>query len=81
LDIGFHAELQEPGLLMQREKLKRSKSQGESTDAGDWGGPIRMSVEGPVMGPEKGIGSGGRIVWNNWKQDDFDRYDRHAVSN
>jgi len=31
---------------MQREKLKGSKPQGEGTDAGDWGGPTRMSIEG-----------------------------------
>lgn len=40
---------------MQREKLKRANSQGESTDAGDWGGPARMSVEGAVMGRSKGV--------------------------
>lgn len=45
---------------MQREKLKRSNPQGESTDAGDWGGPPRMSVEGPVMGSEQR----GRIRWS-----------------
>ncbi|GLS36905.1 hypothetical protein GCM10010869_24960 [Mesorhizobium tianshanense] len=45
---------------MQREKLKRAKPQGESTDAGDWGGPARMSVEGPVMGSEQR----GRIRWS-----------------
>lgn len=47
-------------LLMQREKLKRAKPQGKSTDAGDWGGLPRMSVEGPVMGPEQR----GRIRWS-----------------
>lgn len=44
---------------MQREKLKRAKPQGESTDAGDWGGPARMNAEDPVMGPEQR----GRIRW------------------
>lgn len=38
---------------MPREKLKRRKPQGESTDAGDWGGSPRMSVEDPVMGSEQ----------------------------
>ena len=34
-------------------EAQAEKPQGESTDAGDWGGPIRMSVEGSVMGPEQ----------------------------
>jgi hypothetical protein len=38
---------------MPREKLKRRKPRGESTDARDWGGPIRKSVEGLVMGSEQ----------------------------
>ncbi|MER8665552.1 hypothetical protein NKH34_31305 [Mesorhizobium sp. M1148] len=66
---------------MQREKLKRAKSQGESTDAGDWGGPARMSVEGAVMGRSKGVVSGGRIVEQLEREDDFGEYDRQAVSN
>jgi len=41
-------------LLMPREKLKRRKPQGESTDVGDWDGPPRMNVEDPVMGRSKG---------------------------
>jgi len=45
---------------MPREKLKRRKPQGESTDAGDWGGPTRKSVEDPVMGSEQR----GRIRWS-----------------
>lgn len=45
---------------MPREKLKRRKPQGESTDVGDWGGPTRKSVEGPVMGSEQR----GRIRWS-----------------
>jgi hypothetical protein len=45
---------------MPREKLKRSKPRGESTDAGDWDGPPRMSVEDPVMGAEQR----GRIRWS-----------------
>ena len=39
--------------LMPREKLKRRNPRGESTDARDWDGPIRKSVEGPVMGSEQ----------------------------
>jgi hypothetical protein len=38
---------------MPREKLKRPKPRGESTEARAWGGPIRTSVEGPVIGPEQ----------------------------
>jgi hypothetical protein len=38
---------------MIREKLKRPKPRGESTDAEHWGGPTRMSDEGPVMGLEQ----------------------------
>jgi hypothetical protein len=46
-DAGFCAELQEPVALMAREKLKRRKPRGESTEAERWGGPIRNSDEGP----------------------------------
>ena len=35
--------------LMLREKLKRPKPQGKSTDAEHWGGPTRRSNEGSVM--------------------------------
>jgi hypothetical protein len=45
-DAGFCAELQEPVALMPREKPKRRKPRGESTDAEHWGGPIRSSEEG-----------------------------------
>jgi hypothetical protein len=38
---------------MLREKLKRPKPQGESTDAEHWGGPTRRSNEGSVMGLEQ----------------------------
>ena len=38
---------------MLREKFKQPKLQGESTEAGHWGGPTRMSDEGPVMGLEQ----------------------------
>ena len=34
---------------MAREKHKRRKPRGESTDAERWGGPVRRSEEGPVM--------------------------------
>ena len=37
---------------MPREKHKRRKPRGESTEAEDWDGPARISVEGPVMGSE-----------------------------
>ena len=38
---------------MLREKLKWLKPRGESTEAEHWGGPTRMSDEGPVMGLEQ----------------------------
>ena len=44
---AFIAELQEPVAPMPREKLKRRKPRGESTEAEHWGGPIRSSDEGP----------------------------------
>ena len=47
LDAGFYVELQEPVALTAREKLKRRKPRGESTEAKHWGGPIRRSEEGP----------------------------------
>jgi hypothetical protein len=54
---------------MSREKSKRPKPRGESTDAEHWGGPTRMSNEGPVMGLEQR----GRVrrlhERNNWKQE------------
>jgi hypothetical protein len=34
---------------MTREKLKRPKPRGESTEAKVWGGPTRRSAEGSVM--------------------------------
>jgi hypothetical protein len=45
---------------MPREKHKRTTPRGESTDAGDWGGPTRKSDEGPVMGLEQR----GRVRWS-----------------
>jgi hypothetical protein len=38
---------------MTREKLKRPKPRGESTEAKAWGGPPRRSEEGTVMEPEQ----------------------------
>jgi hypothetical protein len=38
---------------MIREKLKRPKPRGESTEAEHWDGPTRTSNEGPVMGLEQ----------------------------
>jgi len=64
---------------MSREKHKRRKPRGESTDAEHWGGPTSKSDEGAVMGLEQR----GRIRRsygrNNWKQDDDDAYDGQAV--
>jgi hypothetical protein len=55
---------------MQREKPKWRKPRGESTEAGNWGGPTRKSVEGPVMGLEQR----GWIKWSyyefNWQQEE-----------
>jgi RNA-directed DNA polymerase len=45
---------------MPREKHKRRQPRGERTDAEHWGGPIRMSEEGPVMGLERR----GRVRWS-----------------
>ena len=63
-------ELWEPVALMLREKRKWQKPRGERTDAEHWGGPIRRSDEGAVMGPEQRD----RIRWlpsrDNWKQED-----------
>jgi hypothetical protein len=46
LDAGFCVELQEPVALMTREKHKRRKPRGESTEAGHWDGPVRSGDEG-----------------------------------
>jgi hypothetical protein len=46
-DPGSRVELREPvALILRREKHKWQKPRGESTDAGHWGGPTRMSGEG-----------------------------------
>src|SRR6201987_5097388 len=48
---------------MEREKHKRRKSRGESTEAEHCDGPIRSSDEGPRNGDwSEGIGSSGRMV-------------------
>jgi hypothetical protein len=64
---------------MIREKLKRPKPQGESTEAGHWDGPTRSSDEGSVIGLERR----GRVrQWHdryNWKQDDLDACDKQTV--
>jgi hypothetical protein len=64
---------------MLREKSKRLKLRGESTKAEHWGGPTRMSVEGPVIGLEQR----GRVrrshERNNWKQDELDACDKQTV--
>src|SRR6516165_8535747 len=64
---------------MLREKLKRPKPRGESTDAEHWGGPTRRSDEGPVMGLEQR----GRVrrlhQRSNWQQDEFDACDKQAI--
>ena len=49
-----------PVVLMQRKKHKWLKPRGESTDVEYWGGSIRMSDEGPVMGLERR----GRVRWS-----------------
>ena len=64
---------------MIREKPKRPKPRGESTEAEQWGGPTRRSDEGPVMGPEQR----GRVrrlhQRNNWQQDELDACDKQTV--
>jgi hypothetical protein len=60
LDTGFCAELQEPVSLMRREKHKRPKPRGESTEAGNWGGSPCNSDEGLVMRLERR----GRVRWS-----------------
>jgi hypothetical protein len=64
---------------MLREKRKRPKPQGKSTDAEHWGGPTRRSDESPVMGLEQR----GRVrrlhQRNNWKQDELDACDKQTV--
>ena len=59
MDTGFCAELQEPVSLMRREKHKRPKPRGESTEAGNWGGSPCNSEEGLVRRLERR----GRVRW------------------
>ncbi len=49
--------------------------QGQSTDAGHRGGPVRSSDEGPVMGPEP-RGRTGRVVRRPTRQGRSRRMDR-----
>ena len=60
---------------MAREKRKRRKPRGESTDAEHWDGPISKSDEGPVMGLEQRDRVRRSYGRNNWKQEDDDEYD------
>jgi hypothetical protein len=64
---------------MLREKLKGKQPRGESTDAVVWGGPIRSSDEGLVMGLERRDRVRQSWARNNWRQDDVERYERQAV--
>ena len=61
-------ELQETSALMAREKRKRRKPRGESTDAEHWDGPISKSDEGPVMGLEQRDRVRRSYSRNNWKR-------------
>jgi hypothetical protein len=64
---------------MPREKPKRLKPRGESTEAEHWGGPTCRSDEGSVMGLEQR----GRVrLWhhrNNWQQDELDACDKQTI--
>jgi hypothetical protein len=64
---------------MLREKPKRAKTARQEYRAEHWGGPTRMSEEGPVMGLEQR----GRVRRsqdrNNWKQDDLDACDKQTI--
>ena len=64
------ALVRNPVAPLSREKPKWRQPRGESTDAEHWGGPIRRSDEGAVMGLEQRD----RIRWlpsrDNWKQED-----------
>src|SRR5271157_3505903 len=66
---------------MPREKHKRRKPQGESTNAGDWGGSTRTSDEIPVMGVEQRGRVRRSYLRTNWRQDDADGYDRRTIHN
>jgi len=64
---------------MLREKPKRPKPRGESTEAEHWDGPTRRSDESPV----KGLEQRGRVrLWhhrNNWQQDELDACDKQTI--
>src|SRR3981081_1741364 len=62
---------------MAREKHKRRKPRGESTEAEHWGGPIRSSDEGPVNGAGA-KGSGQVVVWSKQLETGRCRYIRHT---
>src|ERR1700693_1165249 len=66
-------------LRCEGRKPKWPKPRGESTDAEHWGGPTRMSDEGPVMGLEQR----GRVrrlhERNNWRQEDLDACNKQTV--
>jgi hypothetical protein len=64
---------------MAREKHKRAKPRGESTEAGDWGGSPRSSEEGSVMELERRGRVRCRNDRTNWEQDDDERDDKQAV--
>ena len=64
---------------MSREKPKRLKPRGESTEAEHWDGPTRMSDEGPVMGLEQRSRVRRLHHRNNWQQDDLDACDKQTV--
>lgn len=73
-------ELQEPVAPMLREKSKQPKLRGKSTEAEPWGGPTRMSDEGPVMGLEQRC----RVRWSHLakqleNQDELDACDKQGV--
>jgi hypothetical protein len=55
---------------MLREKLKRLKPRGESTEAEHWDGPTRMSEEGPVMVATRTSprGSGCSVLLRRWEK-------------
>src|SRR5262249_59289311 len=65
--------------VMAREKHKRRKLRGESTDAEHWGGPTSRSNEGAVMVLEQRGRVRRSYGRNNWKQDDDDGDDRQTV--
>src|SRR6516225_2529816 len=55
---------------MLREKPKRLKPRGESTEAEHWGGPARKSEEGPVMVATRTSprGSGCSVLLRRWEK-------------